>query len=281
MTEQIVSLCKGRDKLSYNKAQNKTEMGYVAHLTQLAHLIVQIGAKNEIIGEQLEEDSEWKSFESEYLQPRIEVRTGNLCRQIQFEKQKESRFKSMFDDDEDEGDTPVDMFIRNSDYGGGLDDQRTNQDEMDQLMKPCLDFDDDDDEDESGGAALQGLKPKLNNGDAKEPPQQEYNISKYFSNGDVDRGHIGTDNTTALSSSQTVFSKRNGKAGMVTRYNNEDDDDDEDDGDTYGRKNIKALQDNYMDDDEDDDDELERGGDPLSIDDLDGWMNQINGPNKN
>ena len=184
----------------------------------------------------------------------------------------------MFDDDEDEGDTPVDMFIRNSDYGGGLDEQRTNQDEMDQLMKPCLDFDDDDDEEESGGAALQGLKPKLDNGDAKEPPQQEYNISKYFSNGDVDRGHIGTDNTTALSS-QTVFSKRNGKAGMVTRYNNEDDD--EDDGDTYGRKNIKALQDNYMDDDDDDDDELERGGDPLSLDDLDGWMNQINGPNKN
>ena len=80
LTEQIVSLCKDRDKLSYNKATNKTEMGYVAHLTRLAQLLVQIGEKNELIGEQLEENTEWKSFESGYLQPRIEVRTGNLCR---------------------------------------------------------------------------------------------------------------------------------------------------------------------------------------------------------
>ena len=29
---------------------------------------------------------------------------------------------SMFDDDEDEGDTPVDMFSRTDDYGGHLED---------------------------------------------------------------------------------------------------------------------------------------------------------------
>ena len=144
MKDQIVSLCRERDKLSYIKAENKTEMGYVAHLTRLAQLLVQIGDKNELIGEQLDEDAEWKSFEADYLRPRLELRTGNLCRQNHIEKQRESRFKSMFDDDEDDGDTPLDMFQRNDDYGGGLDDQRTNQDEMDQLMKPCLDFDDDD-----------------------------------------------------------------------------------------------------------------------------------------
>ena len=74
-----------------------------------------------------------------------------------------------------------------------------------------------------------------------------------------------------------MFSKRNGKAGVVRRYNSEEDDDeeDEDDGDTYGRKNNKAMQDNFMDDDFDDD-EFERDGDPLSLDELDGWMNEIN-----
>ena len=267
LTEQIVSLCKDRDKLSYNKATNKTEMGYVAHLTRLAQLLVQIGEKNELIGEQLEEDTEWKSFESGYLQPRIEVRTGNLCRQNQFEKQKESRFKSMFDDDEDDGDTPANMFHRKDDYGGNLDDQRTNQDEMDQLMKPCLDFDDDDEEEESGSRPImKGLKPKLDSNGEKESLDQNYNISNYNSNGDVDRGH----KQSAAHSSQTVFSKRNGKAGVVKRYNSEEDED-EDEGDTYGRKNNK---DNFMDDDEND--EFERDGDPLSLDELEGWMNEIN-----
>ena len=30
------------------------------------------------------------------------------------------------------------------------------------------------------------------------------------------------------------------------------------------------------DNSDDDDDELERGGDPLSLEELDGWMNEIN-----
>ena len=57
----------------------------------------------------------------------------------------------MFDDDEDDGDTPVDMF--------GRDAPRTNQEEMDRLMKPCLDYDDNDEEDEEGIGGLLG--PKL------------------------------------------------------------------------------------------------------------------------
>ena len=116
---------------------------------------------------------------------------------------------------------------------------------MDQLLKPCLDYDDDDEElEESGGQAIMnGLKPKLGNSNG--------DVSNYNSNGDVDRGH-------KQSNSQTVFSKRNGKAGVVRRYNSEEDED-EDDGDAYGRKNNnKAMHDNFMDDDEDD--EFERDG---------------------
>lgn len=46
-------------------------MGYVAHLTKLAHLLLQIGAKNELINEQLQDDADWKQFETDYLQARI------------------------------------------------------------------------------------------------------------------------------------------------------------------------------------------------------------------
>ena len=76
-----------------------------------------------------------------------------MCRGKGFEKQKESRFLSMFDDDEDEdqGDAPIDMFSRNV--------QRTNQEEMDRLMKPCLDYDDNDEEDEQDIGGL--LRPTL------------------------------------------------------------------------------------------------------------------------
>lgn len=34
-------------------------------------------------------------------------------------------------------------------YGGGFEDQRTNQAEMDSLMKPVLDFDDNDEEEDN------------------------------------------------------------------------------------------------------------------------------------
>ena len=105
-------------------------MGYVAHLGRLGQLLLQIGDKNDLIKEQLQENEEWAQFERDYLRPRIETRSGRLCKGKQFEKQKESRFLSMFDDDEDEADQQVDIFNRADDYGG-LDDQRTNQEEMD------------------------------------------------------------------------------------------------------------------------------------------------------
>lgn len=97
-----MEMCQQRENLSFVKTNNKVEMGYVAHLGRLAQLLQQIGEKNEIIREQLDENSEWSNFESSYLRPRIEKRAGNLCRGQQ--KKKESRFLSMFDDDEDDGD---------------------------------------------------------------------------------------------------------------------------------------------------------------------------------
>ena len=149
-------MCTKHDKLSYEKTTQKTEMGYVAHLGRLAQIILQIGDKNDMIREQLDDMEEWKNFEESSLRARIELRTGSLCRGKKFEKQKESRFLSMFDDDNDEADNPIDSFGREDDYGGGFEDQRTNQDEMDQLLQPCLDYDDNDEENSVGL-----LKPKL------------------------------------------------------------------------------------------------------------------------
>ena len=71
-----------------------------------------------MVKEQLEE--EWIEFDKSYLTPRIEKREGKLCRGKQFEKQKESRFLSMFDDDDDDGDQPVDIFSRDNDYGSSV-----------------------------------------------------------------------------------------------------------------------------------------------------------------
>jgi len=63
------------------------------------------------------------------------------------------------DDDDDEPDKPVDLNNKDEDYSGGFEDQRTNQVDMDNLMKPCLDFDDNDEE---SGDAVSRLRPTLN-----------------------------------------------------------------------------------------------------------------------
>lgn len=62
------------------------------------------------------------------------------------------------DDDDDEPDKPVDLRNKQDDYSEGFEDQRTNQTDMDNLMKPCLDFDDNDEE-SSDTAIL--LRPTL------------------------------------------------------------------------------------------------------------------------
>ena len=90
-----------KDKLSFEKTSNKIERGHIAHLGRLAHLIHQVSEKNDVIQESLQETESWKTFTESYLKPRIELRTGSLCRGKQFEKKEKSRFASMFDDDED------------------------------------------------------------------------------------------------------------------------------------------------------------------------------------
>ena len=67
---------------------------------------------------------------------------------------------------------------------------------------------------------------------------------------------------------QAVFSKRHGKSGKPRRYSDDDNEDDDDAG--YGGHRGRT---NNSDSD---DDELDRNGDPLSLEELDGWMNQIN-----
>jgi len=57
---------------------------------------------------------------------------------------------------------------------------------MDSLMKPCLDYDDNDEEEMDIGDLL---RPKLSGKDDEDEDEPlQYNIEKYFSNGDVDRG---------------------------------------------------------------------------------------------
>lgn len=106
----------------------------------------------------------------------------------------------MFDDedDDDDGDQPVNMFSRDDDYGGGFEDQRTNQDEMDRLLQPILDFDDNDEEGDSVENSNL-LKPTLDSktndpedektGNENNEGAEQYSMDKYFSNGDIDRGH--------------------------------------------------------------------------------------------
>lgn len=170
----------------------------------------------------------------------------------------------MFDDDEDDGDTPVDIFSR--------DNQRTNQEEMDRLMQPCLDYDDDDEADEQDIGGL--LRPTL--GAAKnalaaddgEGNGQQYDIEKYFSNGDVDRSG---------SNMQDVYGRRAGSgAGRMRRYS--DDNDDPIGASTVNPKEnsvkYQRIKPESFSSDEEEDDELERGSDdPLSLEELDGWMN--------
>lgn len=141
-------------------------MGYVAHLTRLAQLYMQISDKNETIRDYLSvaNGGTWNTFLETTLKARITKRTGSLCKSNTNTnmKQPKSRFMGMFedftnrnkndnivDDENDEEDEESalmsgSMFHRADDYGGGFKDQRTKQSEMDDLMKMSLDYDDDD-----------------------------------------------------------------------------------------------------------------------------------------
>ena len=89
-------------------------------------------------------------------------------------------------------------------------------------------------------------------------------MEKYFSNGDIDRGHI----------------KSKGNKGKGRRYGSDDDDDEygamdagmDEDEVGYARLN-KRKNTNKARVDSDDDDDLNRGDEePFSLEELDGWM---------
>ena len=100
-------------------------------------------------------------------------------------------------DDEDDDIEPLKplQFNRPDDYGGDIDDQRTNQADMDRLMQPCLDFDDDDDEETNNDSTAlkmsdlddNPMDSDVQDGDMQATSKVEYNMEKYFSNGDVQR----------------------------------------------------------------------------------------------
>lgn len=129
---------------------------------------------------------------------------------------------------------------------------------MDELMKPCLDYDDNENEEDLGlllAPTLAALK------DPNDDPV-EYGIEKYFSNGDIDRG----------AGASAVFGKRVGKRSNMRRYS--DDADDLIGGVGPGTDHYRIVRRDSTDSDEE---EFARGGDePLSLEELDGWMSSIN-----
>ena len=169
------------------------------------------------------------------------------------------------DDDDDEPDKPVDLNNKDDDYSGGFEDQRTNQVDMDNLMKPCLDFDDNDEE---SGDAVSRLRPTLHfnlgakkvDGEEDTEQPEQYIMSKYFSNGEsqIDRGH----------KAKAIFSKRKGNASGYSRKRRYSGDE--------GDVNTGLGIDKGFDDSDEEDDDLDRESDPLSLEELDGWIKQIN-----
>ena len=149
MINVIVNGCMKKHLTEYSNSRNKIEVGYVTHLSRLAKLVSKVSAKNDLTQMGLEgEFPDWAEFESTVLQPRLQVREGELCKDSP-KAQKRISFGDPNDDDDDLEPEPLRplQFNRPDDYGGNLDDQRTNQAEIDRLMKPCLDFEDDDDDD--------------------------------------------------------------------------------------------------------------------------------------
>ena len=124
---------------------------------------------------------------------------------------------------------------------GSFSDSRTNQTDLDNLMLPCLDFDDDDKEDQQD-SLFGHLEAKPEAEDKGDDEPETYNLAKLNSIGQ---------------------SSRPKGIGVVRRYSEDDDEEEE------------VVQKPINDSDSDDDD-LDRGGDSLSLQELDGWMNEIN-----
>ena len=233
-------------------------MGYVAHLVRLGGMLVRVGEKNSLVQEFLYEHESWETFEKEFLKPRLELRKGHLLKEP-LGKDKDNGFLGMFDDTDfgDEGDEALEPGKGRKKDEGGL--EKTNQEDMDRLIQPCIDDDDVEGQSKTKSSQLPWMVPSydddtddmfrvednegemvLDDGSKEEQPQ--YSLEKYFSNGDITRDRR---------------SRRPAPADR-RRYG--------------GGSSDEEL------DKEDSDEELdfERDGNPLSLEELDGWMNQVN-----
>ena len=157
-------------------------MGYIAHLMRLAQLLAKMSETNENLQAILKRRSGdgWVAFEQTVLKQRMALRSGSLCKSNANSnpKQKQSRFMGMFQEfsrnrakhmqvnnddngimrrkrseelEEDEEDALMSgrLFQRADDYGGGFQDQRTKQSEMDSLMQMSLEYTNNDDENDT------------------------------------------------------------------------------------------------------------------------------------
>ncbi len=266
----IVNACMKQNLTEYSGSGNRIEIGYVPHLSRLAKMISKVCGKNEITKSELESEfPDWAEFESTVLQPRIQVREGQLCEDKDDKPKRSFSFGEDNDDDDDDdlNHEPLQplQFNRPDDYGGTLDDQRTNQAEMDRLMKPCLDFEDDD-EDENGETdnalkisdlekdPLESFGNTITKNKKNESQSNEFSMDKYFSNDNVER-------TKAQ--------------GMD--FNDDDEEEEVDDGyGSRGKKATSALPSRYLDDYGSEEKDNKSGKQEYSIEELDGWMNQVN-----
>ena len=256
LLNKITDLCQKQSRLKYTSTTNSTEMGYVAHLVRLGGMLVRVGEKNSLVQEFLYEHESWETFDKEFLKPRLELRKGHLLKEPNG-KDKDNGFLGMFDDTDlaDEGDEALESGKGGKKDEGGL--EKTNQEDMDRLIQPCID---DDDEEEGGkkkGSQLPWMVPSydddtddifrdeddgemvLDENSKEEQPQ--YSLEKYFSNGDITREN-----------------RRRPAPADRRRYGGGSSDEELD----------KADSDDELD--------LERDGNPLSLEELDGWMNQVN-----
>ena len=164
------------------------------------------------------------------------------------------------------------LFRRADDYGGGFRDQRTKQSEMDSLMQMSLEYagNNDDEDDQKNKEADDD---QIDTSDLfKSLEYRREKVQKGGSNPlDVYSARIRATNNTSTAANNRRYQGNRGYGDSSNEQNCNDDDGGFQSNNGYSRDARRNE-----DDDDDDDDELDRGGDPLSLEELDGWMNQIN-----
>lgn len=77
VVERIVKLLTAQAHVSFSK-NNKTEMGYLTHVVELAQLLNTLKSTNEVARECLEDNEEWETFSQTVLAKQIDHRKGPL-----------------------------------------------------------------------------------------------------------------------------------------------------------------------------------------------------------